>query len=64
MASLGDGSVRVGRITFDREYYADPQSRDGRILLLPFTTPEDIEAIRSAEAVLVTSGGLLSHAPA
>ena len=62
VASVGDGSVRIGRITFDREYWANPQSREGRVLLLPFTTPEDIEAIRSAEAVLVTSGGLLSHA--
>ena len=29
---------------------------------MPFTTPEDIDAIRAAEAVIVTSGGLLSHA--
>lgn len=62
VASVGDGSVRIGRITFDREYCANPHDREGRILLLPFTTPEDIEAIRIAEAVLVTSGGLLSHA--
>ncbi len=60
-ASVGDGSARIGRITFDRNYYADPKTRDRRILLVQFTTPEDIEAIRSAEAVLVTSGGLLSH---
>ena len=62
VASVGDGSVRIGRITFDREYSATPQTRDGRVLLLPFTTPEDIDAIRAAEAVIVTSGGLLSHA--
>ena len=62
VASLGDGSVRIGRITFDREYCLKQENREGRVLLLPFTTPEDIEAIRSAEAVLVTSGGLLSHA--
>jgi len=62
LASVGDGSVRIGRITFDRDYYLNPQSREGRVLLVPFTTPEDIEAIRAAEAVLVTSGGLLSHA--
>ena len=62
VASVGDGSVRIGRITFDREYCSNPQDREGRVLLLPFTTPEDIEAIRAAEAVLVTSGGLLSHA--
>ncbi|MQM31775.1 MAG: hypothetical protein CRU78_15135 [Candidatus Accumulibacter phosphatis] len=62
VASVGDGSARVGRITFDREYCSNPQNREGRVLLLPFTTPEDIEAIRTAEAVLVTSGGLLSHA--
>jgi len=60
-ASVGDGSVRIGRITFDRNYFFNPQARDRRILLVQFTTPEDIEAIRSAEAVLVTSGGLLSH---
>ena len=60
-ASVGDGSARIGRITFDRNYYFNPQTRDRRILLAQFTTPEDIEAIRSAEAVLVTSGGLLSH---
>jgi len=60
-ASVGDGSVRVGRITFNRNYYFNPQTRDRRVLLAQFTTPEDIEAIRSAEAVLVTGGGLLSH---
>jgi len=62
VASVGDGSVRIGRITFDREYCANPLNREGHVLMLPFTTPEDIDAIRSAEAVLVTSGGLLSHA--
>lgn len=62
VASLGDGAVRIGRITFDREYCSNQENREGRVLLLPFTTPEDIEAIRTAEAVLVTSGGLLSHA--
>ncbi len=62
LASVGDGSVRIGRVTFDRSYCFDPRTRDGRVLLVPFTTPEDIEAIRAAEAVLVTSGGLLSHA--
>mgnify|MGYP001445048466 CR=1 FL=1 len=62
LASVGDGSVRFGRITFDRDYCLNPQSREGRVLLVPFTTPEDFEAIRAAEAVLVTSGGLLSHA--
>ena len=61
-ASVGDGSVRIGRITFDRNYCFNPATRTGRVLLVPFTTPEDIEAIRTAEAVLVTSGGLLSHA--
>ena len=61
-ASVGDGSVRIGRITFDRNYCFNSQAQDRQILLVPFTTPEDIEAIRSAEAVLVTSGGLLSHA--
>jgi len=61
-ASVGDGSVRIGRITFDRNYYINRRVHDRRILLVPFTTPEDIEAIRSADAVLVTSGGLLSHA--
>ncbi|MFO1424326.1 MAG: PEP/pyruvate-binding domain-containing protein [Candidatus Competibacteraceae bacterium] len=61
-ASVGDGSVRIGRITFDRNYCFNPETRTGRVLLVPFTTPEDIEAIRTAEAVLVTSGGLLSHA--
>lgn len=61
-ASISDGSARIGRITFNRNYYKDQQTGDRRILLVQFTTPEDIEAIRSAEAVLVTSGGLLSHA--
>lgn len=60
--SVGDGSVRIGRVTFDRTYWVSPETRAGRVLLVPFTTPEDIEAIRAAEAVLVTSGGLLSHA--
>ena len=62
VASVGDGSVRIGRVTFDREYCVHPRTREGRVLLVPFTTPEDIDAIRAAEAVIVTSGGLLSHA--
>jgi protein-tyrosine-phosphatase/phosphohistidine swiveling domain-containing protein len=60
--SVGDGSVRIGRITFDRTYWVRPEARAGQVLLVPFTTPEDIQGIRAAEAVLVTSGGLLSHA--
>jgi protein-tyrosine-phosphatase/phosphohistidine swiveling domain-containing protein len=62
LASVGDGSVRIGRVTFDRAFWLHPDTRSGRVLLVPYTTPEDIEAIRAAEAVLVTSGGLLSHA--
>ncbi len=62
LASIGDGSIRIGRITFDRTYHFNPKTREGRVLLVPYTTPEDIEAIQAAEAVLVTSGGLLSHA--
>lgn len=61
-ASVGDGSVRLGRITLDRNYSHRPNSGIGSVLLVPFTSPEDIEAIRCAAAVLVTSGGLLSHA--
>lgn len=63
-ASAADGSLRLGRVTFDRRYYRhlNPQERGNRVLVVPFTTPDDIEAIRNAEAVVATGGGTLSHA--
>ncbi len=30
--------------------------------MAPYTTPDDLDAIRASKAVITTSGGLLSHA--
>ena len=57
-ASSGEGSIITGRAVFRKEGALD---KDG-IFLAPFTTPDDLELMRQAAAVVTTGGGLLSHA--
>jgi hypothetical protein len=53
-ASPGD---RIGPVTFDRSNPAR-----GSILAVPYTSPDDLEAIGRCAGVITTGGGALSHA--
>ena len=57
-ASPGHGRTLVARITYDKALAA----RGGYIFVAPYTTPDDLDAIKGSKAVITTSGGLLSHA--
>jgi protein-tyrosine-phosphatase/phosphohistidine swiveling domain-containing protein len=57
-ASPAHGRPVLARVTYDKEKAA----RGGFIFVAPYTTPDDLEAIRHSKAVITTSGGLLSHA--
>jgi len=54
-ASAGNGTV-MGRVTFDGK------NTKGNIFVAPYTTPDDLEAIKASRAVVTTGGGILSHA--
>lgn len=60
-ASAGSGNWVTGKVSFNGDYAknADPEKV---IFATPFTTPDDIDAIKQAGAVLTTGGGILSHA--
>jgi hypothetical protein len=49
--------IGAGPVTFDRA-----NSRKGAILAVPFTSPDDLEAISRSAGVITTGGGALSHA--
>ena len=55
-ASPGLGGFVTAEATFDRD------GKSGGVLFVPFTTPDDIDAIKKSAAVVTTGGGLLSHA--
>ncbi|MFI5349297.1 MAG: PEP/pyruvate-binding domain-containing protein [Elusimicrobiota bacterium] len=55
-ASAGQGGLVTASVTFDRK------GKPGAALIVPYTTPDDIDAIKNAAAVVTTGGGLLSHA--
>ncbi len=57
-ASPGHGRPVISRVTHDRALAA----KGGFVFVAPYTTPDDLDAIRGAKAVITTSGGLLSHA--
>jgi protein-tyrosine-phosphatase/phosphohistidine swiveling domain-containing protein len=57
-ASPGHGRPVLARATYDKEKAA----RGGYVFIAPYTTPDDLDAIRASKAVITTSGGLLSHA--
>ncbi|MDR2426982.1 MAG: hypothetical protein LBD46_07405 [Endomicrobium sp.] len=54
--SMGNGTYVSGDITFEKE------NAENKILVVPYTTPNDIEAIEKVRAVITTGGGVLSHA--
>lgn len=55
--SEGKGVYVAGNITFDKQT-VDQNS----ILVVPYTTPDDIKAIQTAKGIITTGGGVLSHA--
>ena len=55
--SDGRGISIVGNITFDKSK-VDEHS----ILVVPYTTPDDIQLIETAKGIITTGGGVLSHA--
>ncbi|HEX4047876.1 MAG TPA: PEP/pyruvate-binding domain-containing protein, partial [Elusimicrobiota bacterium] len=57
-ASPGHGRPVLARATYDK----DKAAKGGYVFVAPYTTPDDLDAIRASKAVLTTSGGLLSHA--
>ncbi|PIR19260.1 MAG: hypothetical protein COV48_02980, partial [Elusimicrobia bacterium CG11_big_fil_rev_8_21_14_0_20_64_6] len=57
-ASPGHGRTLLARVTYDKAKAA----KGGFIFVSPYTTPDDLDAIRASKAVITTSGGLLSHA--
>ena len=57
-ASPGHGRTVLARITYDKAVAA----KGGYIFVAPYTTPDDLDAIKGSKAVITTSGGLLSHA--
>ena len=57
-ASPGHGRTLLARVTYDKAKAAS----GGFIFVAPYTTPDDLDAIRASKAVITTSGGLLSHA--
>lgn len=59
--SDGRQGMVIGRITTNRKYHRSSKPLQNPVLLVDFTTPNDIDAIRGATAVLATAGGILSH---
>ncbi|MCR4662957.1 MAG: hypothetical protein K5622_03605, partial [Endomicrobiaceae bacterium] len=55
--SEGTGVSVVGNITFKKD-----KVNEKSILLVPYTTPDDIKAIKNAKGIITTGGGVLSHA--
>jgi protein-tyrosine-phosphatase/phosphohistidine swiveling domain-containing protein len=56
-SSPGKGAFSIGPLSFDR---SNPAA--GAILAVPFTTPDDLEALSKSAGVITTGGGALSHA--
>ncbi|MDR2191864.1 MAG: hypothetical protein LBO62_03160, partial [Endomicrobium sp.] len=55
--SAGNGTYVAGDITFDKN-----SVKENEILVVAYTTPDDVKAIETAKAVIATGGGILSHA--
>ncbi|MFA6579036.1 MAG: PEP/pyruvate-binding domain-containing protein [Elusimicrobiota bacterium] len=56
-ASPGKGEFSTGPLLFDKK-----KQQDGAVLAVPYTSPDDLEAISKSAAVITTGGGSLSHA--
>jgi protein-tyrosine-phosphatase/phosphohistidine swiveling domain-containing protein len=57
-ASQGRGKIVSGIITYHRSH----KESQKKIFIAPFTSPDDIEAMKESRAVVTTGGGILSHA--
>ena len=55
--SSGNGTYVAGYITFDKN-----NVNENSVFVAPYTTPDDVERIKTAKAIITTSGGVLSHA--
>ncbi|MBR3627931.1 MAG: hypothetical protein IKN42_03680 [Elusimicrobia bacterium] len=55
--SDGTGVSVVGNITFDKN-----NVDENSILVVPYTTPDDMRFIETAKGIITTGGGVLSHA--
>lgn len=55
--SDGTGVSVVGNITFNKD-----NVDENSILVVPYTTPNDIKHIETAKGIITTGGGVLSHA--
>ncbi|WP_372519282.1 PEP/pyruvate-binding domain-containing protein [Candidatus Ruminimicrobiellum ovillum] len=55
--SDGAGVSVVGNITFNKD-----NVDENSILVVPYTTPNDIKNIETAKGIITTGGGVLSHA--
>ncbi|MFA6579985.1 MAG: PEP/pyruvate-binding domain-containing protein [Elusimicrobiota bacterium] len=56
-ASPGKGRFSTGPLFFDKT-----KLKEGAVLAVPYTSPDDIEAISKSAGVITTGGGSLSHA--
>lgn len=55
--SSGNGTYVAGYITFNKN-----NVDENSIFVAPYTTPDDVERIKTAKAIITTGGGVLSHA--
>jgi len=55
--SEGTGVSIVGNVTFNRD-----NVNENSILVVPFTSPDDVGYIEKAKGIITTGGGVLSHA--
>ena len=55
--SDGTGVSVVGNITFNKN-----NVNENSILVVPYTTPDDMRLIETAKGIITTGGGVLSHA--
>ncbi|MFC2062245.1 PEP/pyruvate-binding domain-containing protein, partial [Elusimicrobiota bacterium] len=57
-SSPGTGLPVTGIAT----YWKDHTKEQGKVLIAPYTEPNDVKAIKESKAVLTTGGGTLAHA--
>ncbi|MCR4662625.1 MAG: hypothetical protein K5622_01900 [Endomicrobiaceae bacterium] len=55
--SEGNGISVVGNITFDKD-----SVDENSILVVPYTTPDDMKFIEKSKGIITSGGGILSHA--
>ncbi|MFC2062237.1 PEP/pyruvate-binding domain-containing protein, partial [Elusimicrobiota bacterium] len=57
-SSPGTGQPVTGIAT----YRKDHKKKQGKVLIAPYTEPDDVSAIKESKAVITTGGGTLAHA--